>query len=269
MCLQRNRAGPVNAKGIAACRLRTGAGMDSTSIDFDAPAPLLPELRRTAISGMAALTDVELLTLVMSGVSRPSRTGRPQKLPPTSRARAAERLLRAAGSLRRLARWSLPEMSCVAGIGDARAAPLLAAIELGRRTALERVEPGAPLGSPSEIHRHYRAVLRDERREIFLAALLDTRLRLIRDVRISEGSLNAAVVHPREAFAPAVREPAFAIAFVHNHPSGDSSPSDEDRALTKRLVACGDVLGIKVVDHIVIGEDEWFSFAEAGALKGA
>lgn len=237
------------------------ASMSSTIPDYDAPAPFPLALQRTALTGMAALTEAELLQLVMSGGRRSRRASSPSAL------RAAERLARAAGSLRRLARWTLPEIACVAGIGEQRAIPVLAAIELGRRTALETVPRGATMASSAEIYRHYRATLRDERRELFLAGLLDTKLRLIRDVRISEGSLDATVVHPREAFAPAVREPAHAVVFVHNHPSGSPEPSSEDRALTKRLVTCGDILGIRVVDHLVLGEGDWYSFADAGQLR--
>jgi len=234
----------------------------------DVPPFADPAFARTALTGSAALTDEELLTLVMAGTARPERRpGRPRP-PATARTRSAERLLRAAGSLRTLARWSLPEIAAVPGIGDRRAVPLLAALELGRRTALEKVERGAALHAASEAYRHYRAALRDERREVFLVALLDARHRLLRDVRIAEGSLTATLVHPREAFAPAVREPAHAVLFVHNHPSGDASPSEQDVALTRRLVAAGDILGIQVLDHIVVGEEDWYSFAEAGALRG-
>lgn len=224
--------------------------------------PLLrvASLERTALTGTAAVTDDELLTMVMAGQAR----GRP---PAAARARAAQRLLRAAGSLRRLATWSLPEIAAVPGIGERRAVPLLAAIELGRRTALEPKERGASLNGATEVYRHYRAALRDERREVFLVALLDVKNRLLRDVRIAEGSLNATLVHPREAFAPAVREPAHAVIFVHNHPSGDASPSDDDISLTRRLVAAGDILGIRVLDHVVVGDQDWYSFAETGALR--
>lgn len=234
----------------------------------DAP-PIVPALERTALLGSAAFTDAELLTLVMSGPVRPERRpGRP-RLPATTRTRAAERVLRAAGSLRGLAAWSFPEIASIPGVGERRAAPLVAALELGRRTALERKERGASLNGAGEVYRHYRAALRDERREIFLVALLDARHRLLRDARIAEGSLSATLVHPREAFAPAVREPAHAVVFVHNHPSGDPTPSDEDVALTRRLVAAGDILGIRVLDHVVLGEEDWYSFAEAGALRAS
>ena len=106
--------------------------------------------------------------------------------------------------------------------------------------------------------------MRDERREIFWALLLDTRNRLITALRISAGSLAASLVHPREAFRPAIREAAAAVLFAHNHPSGDPTPSREDRRITARLREAGVLLGIPVLDHIVIGAESYFSFADAG-----
>ena len=242
--------------------------MDAFAADDLPPVVPLP-LERTALTGAAALTDDELLTLVMAGPPRRPRrrSGHGSTERVIDRSRPARRLLRAAGTLRNLAAWSLPEIAAVAGIGERRAVPLFAAIELGRRTALERKPRGDTLSGSGEVYRHYRTVLRDERREVFLAALLDVKNRLLRDVRISEGSLAASLVHPREAFGAAVREPAHAVIFVHNHPSGDPTPSDEDFALTRRLVAAGEVLGIRVLDHVVMGEGEWFSFADAGKLR--
>lgn len=229
------------------------------SIERAEPFPIAA-LERTSLTGAAALTDEELLTMVMSGLATP----RP---PAAARVRASQRLLRSARTMRALATWSLAEIAAVPGIGVRRAVPLFAAIELGRRTALEKKVRGASLNGASEVYRHYRAALRDERREVFLVALLDVKNRLLRDVRIAEGSLTATLVHPREAFGPAVREAAHAVIFVHNHPSGEASPSDDDVSLTRRLVATGDILGIRVLDHVVVGEEDWYSFAEAGALR--
>lgn len=239
--------------------------MEPLSLFADAPPLIVPSFERTALTGAAGFTDDELLSLVMNGRVRPQR--RPGRA--SAPARAAQRLLKAAVTLRGLATWSFPEIAAVAGVGERRAVPLVAALELGRRTAMEKKERGASLVGAAEVYRHYRAALRDERREIFLVALLDAKHRLLRDVRISEGSLTATLVHPREAFAAAVREPAHAVLFVHNHPSGDPSPSDEDISLTRRLVAAGEILGIRVLDHLVIGEEDWYSFAEAGALRSS
>jgi DNA repair protein RadC len=197
--------------------------------------------------GCAGLSDRELLGLVQGG----PRLGR--------------RLLDRAGSLRGLASWSVAELETVAGPRAARR--LAAAMEIGRRAGAERLPRGAELCGSAAVYRHFRGLLRDERREVFLAVLVDVKMRVLREVRISEGSLSASLVHPREAFAAAVREPAFGVVFVHNHPSGDPAPSEEDAALTRRLVAAGDLLGIKVYDHVVCGEESWYSFADSGRLR--
>lgn len=109
--------------------------------------------------------------------------------------------------------------------------------------------------------------LRDERRESFWALLLDQRHRLQNAVRISEGSLSMTLVHPREAFNPAIRDSAAAVLFVHNHPSGDPEPSSDDWALTQRLRECGELLGIRVLDHVVLGDHAWVSLEERGAFR--
>lgn len=206
-------------------------------------------VERAELLGFASLTDEELLALVLAGDLGDARG-----------------LLARSGGLRSLARWSAAEIASM-GVGSKRGTALAAAIELGRRTAHARAPRGKLMTSSAEVWKHFRPLLRDERREIFIAALLDTKLRFLRDVRISEGSLSQTQVHPREAFAPAVRESAHAIVFAHNHPSGDPAPSEDDVALTRRLVAAGDVLGIRVVDHVICGSDDFYSFADDGRLR--
>jgi DNA repair protein RadC len=100
--------------------------------------------------------------------------------------------------------------------------------------------------------------------EEFLVLLLDAKHRKLREVRVSQGSLTAAIVHPREVFAPAIHEAAAAVILVHNHPSGDPSPSPEDLSLTRRLREAGTILGIEVLDHVIVGANAYYSFAEAG-----
>jgi DNA repair protein RadC len=101
---------------------------------------------------------------------------------------------------------------------------------------------------------------------VFKIVLLDAKHVIIRDATVSEGSLTVSIVHPREAFNLAIRESAAAVVFVHNHPSGDPTPSEEDRALTARLVAAGDLLGIRVLDHLIVGDGRYMSFADRGWL---
>ena len=105
-----------------------------------------------------------------------------------------------------------------------------------------------------------------EKRELFYVVLLNNKNRKIREVKISEGSLTASLVHPREVYNPVIRDSAAAVIFVHNHPSGDPAPSPEDIDLTRRLKEVGDVMGIRVLDHVVIGHDRFFSFSDKGMI---
>jgi DNA repair protein RadC len=109
--------------------------------------------------------------------------------------------------------------------------------------------------------------MRDLKKEVFQCVLLDSKNRILKDVKISEGSLSLAVIHPREVFNPAVRESAASVLFVHNHPSGDPTPSEEDKAVTRQLVEAGKILGIHVLDHVIIGDGCSMSFAELGMMS--
>jgi len=111
--------------------------------------------------------------------------------------------------------------------------------------------------------------MRDLRKEQFWAILLDGKNRVLREERVSEGSLTASLVHPREVFAPAIRESAGAFVFVHNHPSGDPTPSVEDVEITRRLCSVADLVGIRVLDHVVVGDGAYVSFLERGLLGEA
>ncbi len=212
---------------------------------------------RLLATGPEGLASAELLALVL-GSGGP---GRPASA-------LASRLLARFGSVRSLASRSPRELATEPGVGPARAAALAAALELGRRVAETRLLPGARLGGSADVFRHYHLRLRDLKRERFLALLLDGKHRLAGETLVSEGTLTASLVHPREAFAPAVRESAAALVFVHNHPSGDPAPSREDIDLTRRLVAVGDLLGIRVLDHVIVGDGRYESFADAGRLAG-
>jgi len=120
--------------------------------------------------------------------------------------------------------------------------------------------------TPSQVFEYFHHELRDRQKELFLVLLLDSKNRITRKVTVSEGSLDQSIVHPREVFAPAVRESAAAVIFVHNHPSGDPAPSREDRDITRRLKEAGELLGIRVLDHLIIGDGSYFSFTESGQL---
>ena len=165
-----------------------------------------------------------------------------------------------------LSRLGMREFCEVPGVGPAKAALIKAALEIGKRAAAAPLSTGQRVTSSEDVFRHYQPLMRDLRREVFKAVLLDGKNAIIRDVTVSEGSLTLSIVHPREAFVPAVRESAAAVIFVHNHPSGDPEASPEDRALTRRLVSVGEIIGIRVLDHVIIGDHRYVSFADQGWL---
>jgi DNA repair protein RadC len=152
------------------------------------------------------------------------------------------------------------------GVGMARAVTVHAALELGRRLAAEVREDGAPVRSPRDVARLFAPRLEDLPVEEFHVAVLDAQHRLERDVMITRGILTSSLVHPREVFREAIAERAAAVILVHNHPSGDPTPSADDRIVTEQLVAAGKLLDIPVHDHIIIGRGRYTSFAEAGLL---
>jgi len=200
---------------------------------------------------------VELVALLL----RTGSAGRP--------AEALARLLLGSGGLRGLARQGAFELRQAPGVGPAKAASLLAALELGRRLAARRLRIGDAIRGPEDIHRHFHPRLRDVPHERFLVVLLDGRHRVQGEVLTSQGTLTASLVHPREVFRPALREGAAALVVVHNHPSGDPTPSAEDREVTRRLVRAGILLGIPVLDHVVVAERGYVSLREEGEIQGA
>lgn len=137
-----------------------------------------------------------------------------------------------------------------------------AVLEIGRRALSSAVPRSDPVRSASDVFERYRYRLADSPVEVFLAVHLDVKNRVVRDVRVSVGILNGSLIHPREVFAAAVSERAAAIVLVHNHPSGDPSPSPEDREVTERLRSAGGIVGIPVMDHVIIGNSAFYSFRE-------
>ena len=172
----------------------------------------------------------------------------------------------AAGSLRRIAMKPVATLTAVSGVGPARAVSIHAALELGRRMAAEAREDGAPVRSPRDVVEVFGPRLEDLPVEEFHVAVLDSQHRLERDITVTRGILNSSLVHPREVFREAIAERAAAVILVHNHPSGDPTPSADDRQVTEQLVAAGRLLDIPVHDHIIIGRGRYTSFAEAGLL---
>ncbi|MBX9855197.1 MAG: DNA repair protein RadC [Gemmatimonadaceae bacterium] len=170
------------------------------------------------------------------------------------------------GSLGRLAAMPFASLTRAHGVGEARAAVVQAALELGRRMTGEAREAGMPLRGPRDVAAAYAPRLQDAPVEEFHVAILDAQHRLERDVLVTRGLLNSSLVHPREVFREAIAERAAAVILVHNHPSGDPTPSAEDRAVTEQLVAAGRLLDIPVHDHVIVGRGRYVSFAEAGLL---
>jgi DNA repair protein RadC len=202
--------------------------------------------------GEPRLSDVECVALVL-GLGRAGETAE----------QIAQRILCHFGGLSRLAAAEVREVAAVAGVGPARAAALGAAFGLARRLAECRFRPGTVVRDATGVAQVVRETARHSRREAFFCLLLDTRHRVIGLRVVSIGSLNSAPVHPREVFGPAVREGAAAVIVAHNHPSGDAKPSEEDRRVTERLREVGELLGIEVLDHVVVGADRFYSFADA------
>jgi len=159
------------------------------------------------------------------------------------------------------------ELCQIRGVGTAKAVQILAAIELGRRVASAPGSAGEPVTSPADVGRQMSPVLGHLDREHFCALMLNTRGQIIANATISIGSLNASIVHPRELFRDAVRYSAASMILVHNHPSGDVTPSEEDIRLTQRLIKCGDLMGIQIVDHVIVARGHKFlSMKEHGYI---
>jgi DNA repair protein RadC len=214
---------------------------------------------KLAAHGASALTDPELIAILL-------RTGVTGK----NVVDVARELLSVYGSLRELSRCSVDELSKIRGVGPAKALHLVAAFGLGQRLAHETLSK-QKIDSPELVNELVGAEMRMLRKESLRVILLDTRYRLIRTQEVSLGSGNESIAHPREVFHPAVVSSAYAVIVVHNHPSGDASPSQADHSLTRRLAEAAELMQIKLLDHIIIGapgDDHpgYFSFKEAGVL---
>lgn len=171
------------------------------------------------------------------------------------------------GSLRRMGAADPSSLQQVRGVGPARAATVTAAFELGRRAAVEEGRSGRKIRGPRAVHRRLGPLLRDCRQEEFWALYLDTQNRVLEERRLTVGLLNSSLVHPREVFAPAIAAAAASLILAHNHPSGDPEPSPEDVEVTGQMVASGEVLGIPVRDHVILGDGRYVSLMERGLLR--
>ncbi len=168
--------------------------------------------------------------------------------------------------LRALAQRRTAEWLAIPGVGPAQAGRLSATFELARRLAAEPPSRGRPIKAGADVNSLLGPRLRDQSKEQFVALLLDARHRLLREERVSIGTLTGSLVHPREVFRPAIRESAVAIIVAHNHPSGDPTPSREDIEVTDRLAQVGRLVGISLLDHVIVGDDDYVSLREAGYM---
>jgi len=210
---------------------------------------------RMMIDGAEALSDAELLAILL-------RTGTRNE----SAINLASRILRESGGLRQLVDMTISELTRIRGVGPAKAVQLRAGIELGRRLARRAASDRPAIRKPEDAAKLVMEDLRSELKEHFVCLFLNTKNQVLARETLSVGTLNASLVHPREVFRAAIKRGSASIICLHNHPSGDPTPSPEDIALTRRLHEAGSLIGIDVLDHIVIGDGRFVSLKEQGYL---
>lgn len=206
-------------------------------------------------SGDEHLTDAELLGIIIrDGTLNYSAVD------------LAQKLLTEYGDFRGLSMASIGELCEIKGIGPARAAQIKASLAIAKRFSTIPIKPSQQFKRSKDIFDHFHERLRGQKQEIFLSILLDSKNRIIKEQTVSSGSLTSSIVHPREVFKSAIKESAAAVIFVHNHPSGDPEPSKEDIFTTNRLLEAGNIVGIKVLDHIIVGNGNFVSFKDKGII---
>ena len=211
---------------------------------------------KMAANGAAVLTDAELIAILL-------RTGTAEK----SAIDIASEMTADGGLYKRLAGITrLNELTNIKGLGQAKAATVLAALEIGRRIASAKPLEKIHLNCPQDVADFLMPRLRYAAKEQFVVILLNNKNKVIGTEVVSEGSLSSSIVHPREVYAPAILYHAAAIMVAHNHPSGDPKPSTEDTEVTRVLARSGKVLGIPMIDHVIIGDGNYYSFLENEAL---
>ncbi len=204
---------------------------------------------RLAKSGVSVLSDAELLAIILQkGTKKENAID------------MSNRLISKYG-VDKLSSCSLKELQEIKGIGKAKASQIIALFEFNRRHNLAK-QKGKPIRSAKDVFEYASSKLDGLAQEYFLILHLDSKNRVIKDETVSIGTLNASLVHPREVFKSAIKENANSIILVHNHPSGDPSPSEEDKQITERLFDAGELLSIKVLDHVIIGNDGYYSFRD-------
>jgi len=219
---------------------------------------LPPEQRpreRMLKEGPLSLSDIDLLAIML-------RTGTAK----VSAMELAAEILGRFRDLRALSQATVEELSEIKGVGPVKAVQIKAAMELGRRLASMPAAERVTIRCPEDVAALVMEDLRGLDREYFLTLLLNTKNQVLARETISIGTLSSSVVHPRELFKVAIRRNAASVILLHNHPSGDPTPSREDIALTKRLTEAGGIIGIDVLDHIIIGDNKFISLKSKGLI---
>lgn len=207
--------------------------------------------------GPESLSDAQLLAIIL-------RTGGKKGV-----LNLAIELLDSFNSLRNIDSASISSLSSFKGIGLAKTAQIKAAFELGKRLMSESSQSRPVFLSSTNVYSYFAPRFTNLKKEVFISILLDAKNRLINEReydKVSEGTLTSSLIHPREAFKEAIRESAASVIFVHNHPSGDPTPSQDDIFITERLKKAGEIIGITVIDHIIIGDGKYVSLKERGLL---
>ncbi len=202
------------------------------------------------LNGVGCLSDAELLAILI-------RTGNKE----LNAVQLGQAIIDKADNIRYLQDLTFEELKSINGIGQTKALQIKAALELSNRIASYKPLK-YKIKNPWDIYKYYMESLRYQYKEIFKVVLLNTKNEVITDVDISIGTLNSSLVHPREVFREAIRRSSNKIILLHNHPSGNAEPSKEDKNITNRLKDCGELVGIEVIDHIIIGDGVYFSFKE-------
>ncbi|MDF2606722.1 MAG: repair protein RadC [Bacillales bacterium] len=205
--------------------------------------------------GFSSLSNAELIAILL-------RTGTRKE----SSIQIANKLLIQLNGLKNILHTTLEEITSIKGIGPTKAVQLLTAIELGKRINQSSKDDKYTIRSPHDCADYLKCEMSTLRQEHFVCLYLNTKNQVISKQTVFIGSLNSSIVHPREVFNTAIRKSAASVICAHNHPSGDPTPSKEDIDVTKRLVECGKIIGIELLDHIIIGDDTYVSLKEKGYL---
>ena len=210
--------------------------------------------------GPAALTGAELLAIIL-------RTGSPGQSSVSLTTDILKSKTDGSEDLLNIFRLELDELTRIRGVGIVKALQIKSVAELSKRIALCRTTQRLDFSIPQTIAEHYMEQLRHRKREVILLSLLNSACRLIKDVYLTEGTVNALIISPREIFIEALKHEAVNVVLLHNHPSGSAAPSKADREMTVRISEAGKLLGITLLDHIIIGDREYYSFRDKGLLN--